>query len=223
MDFCEGIILGTTTDPLTYSEQGEYIITWSYDDGNNNIETQEQTVVVEDITDPTIECVGNQNIDLEEGETTYTVQGIEFDATAFGDNCQIESITNNINGSGTLSGEELSIGSNIITWTIEDEAGNTANCSFFVVVNEFVGIADLMEFGISIYPNPSNGIFTINFAKVSNFGKVVITDITGRVIFTSKLQNTKILKVDLSNQVAGIYIINFKSETKNFSSKIIIE
>ena len=49
-----GILTGTTTDPLTYIEQGTYTVTWTYDDGNGNLVTQDQTVIVEDVTPPVI-------------------------------------------------------------------------------------------------------------------------------------------------------------------------
>ena len=35
-DSCAGIINGTTTDPLEYSEQGTYTVTWTYADNNGN-------------------------------------------------------------------------------------------------------------------------------------------------------------------------------------------
>src|SRR5205085_1455992 len=39
-DNCKGIIKGTTTDSLTYTSQGTYVITWTYDDGNGNTAIQ---------------------------------------------------------------------------------------------------------------------------------------------------------------------------------------
>lgn len=54
-DAIAGSITGTTEDPLEYTEQGTYTITWKYDDGNGNVATQEQTVIVEDISPPVIE------------------------------------------------------------------------------------------------------------------------------------------------------------------------
>jgi len=53
-DICAGSIVGTTIDPLTYTEQGTYTVTWTYDDGNGNSATQTQNVIVEDITAPDI-------------------------------------------------------------------------------------------------------------------------------------------------------------------------
>jgi hypothetical protein len=45
-DNCVGTITGTTTDPLTYTNQETYTVTWFYDDGRGNVATQEQTVIV---------------------------------------------------------------------------------------------------------------------------------------------------------------------------------
>jgi hypothetical protein len=44
---CGDEIDGTTDDPLTYENEGTYTITWTYEDSQGNITTQEQTVVVQ--------------------------------------------------------------------------------------------------------------------------------------------------------------------------------
>lgn len=45
-DACAGAIVATTTSPLQYTLPGNYTITWSYDDGNGNISTQTQNVII---------------------------------------------------------------------------------------------------------------------------------------------------------------------------------
>jgi hypothetical protein len=45
-DNCAGIIAATTTDPLSYTAVGNYVITWSYNDGNGNTSTQQQNLSV---------------------------------------------------------------------------------------------------------------------------------------------------------------------------------
>ncbi|MBE8728306.1 T9SS type A sorting domain-containing protein [Flavobacterium hungaricum] len=45
-DYCAGTVTATTTSPLNYTAEGTYVITWSYDDGNGNISTQNQNVKV---------------------------------------------------------------------------------------------------------------------------------------------------------------------------------
>src|SRR5688572_3740596 len=68
------------------------------------------------------------------------IQGTEFDATAT-DNCTANpTLTYTLSGAttgtatGSLAGVELVGGTTTITWTAMDEAGNTDECSFTVVV-----------------------------------------------------------------------------------------
>ena len=46
-DNCVGSVNGTTTDALSYSTAGTHVVHWSYDDGNGNVSTQTQTVIVD--------------------------------------------------------------------------------------------------------------------------------------------------------------------------------
>ncbi|TDO73284.1 putative secreted protein (Por secretion system target) [Flavobacterium chryseum] len=45
-DICVGSITATTTNPLNYTVEGNYTITWSYSDGNGNTSSQNQTIHV---------------------------------------------------------------------------------------------------------------------------------------------------------------------------------
>ncbi|MBK1896944.1 DUF7948 domain-containing protein [Chryseobacterium paridis] len=45
-DNCAGTITATTTDPLSYSIPGTYVIHWIYNDGHGNTSTQNQNVIV---------------------------------------------------------------------------------------------------------------------------------------------------------------------------------
>ncbi|SHK39476.1 DUF7948 domain-containing protein [Chryseobacterium polytrichastri] len=45
-DNCAGLITATTTDPLSYSLPGTYVIHWNYNDGNGNTATQNQNVII---------------------------------------------------------------------------------------------------------------------------------------------------------------------------------
>jgi len=51
-DNCKGNVTGTTSDALTYTAQGTYTVRWTYDDGNGNTASQNQTVIVKDTTPP---------------------------------------------------------------------------------------------------------------------------------------------------------------------------
>jgi glutamine cyclotransferase len=51
-DNCGGLIVGTTPDPLSYSQVGTYTITWHYEDFSGNSITQPQQIIVTDNTAP---------------------------------------------------------------------------------------------------------------------------------------------------------------------------
>jgi hypothetical protein len=217
-DDCSGVINGTTSDPLTYSDQGTYTITWTYDDGNGNSVTQDQTVIVDDITNPTVTCVENQTIDLAEGETTYTVSGAEFDPTT-DDNCAVATIINDQNSTSSLDGEVLGIGTTTVTWTVEDEAGNVGTCSMDITVNEYVGISDLAKYGVALYPNPSNGVFTIENAKGYT---ISIYNLAGEIVSNYNVVGSQ-KDIDMKDAAKGMYIIRFVNKEKQFSSRFMIE
>src|SRR5690606_36611300 len=63
-DNCGGTINGTTEDALTYTGQGTYTVTWTFDDGNGNITTQEQIVIVIDIDTPVVASVTQPTCDV---------------------------------------------------------------------------------------------------------------------------------------------------------------
>ena len=117
-----------------------------------------------------------------------------------------------------------------IVWTVVDIAGNETDCSFDVLVNAYVGFADLCVSGVSIYPNPTNGIINFDFADIltslnaCNIQKIKITDITGKIISLSKLSaSNNQLQADLSGFENGIYIISIQTDKEMFTLKIVKE
>ncbi|MFD1096085.1 HYR-like domain-containing protein, partial [Salegentibacter chungangensis] len=102
-DNCNGSINGTTTDPLTYSEQGTYTIVWTFTDSEGNSSTQNQTVIIDDTTAPVADAASLPTVT---GQCNATVSNVPT-AT---DNCN-----GSINGTTT---DPLSY-SNQGTYTID--------------------------------------------------------------------------------------------------------
>src|SRR5690606_16146212 len=125
-DNCEGTITGTTTDPLTYNAQGTYTITWTYDDGNGNTSTQNQTVIVDDVTAPTANCQ-NYSVTLDaSGNATITTADIDNGST---DNCGIQSMSLD-----NTAFDCADLGANTVTLTVRDFANNISTCTATVTV-----------------------------------------------------------------------------------------
>jgi Secretion system C-terminal sorting domain/Outer membrane protein Omp28 len=71
---------------------------------------------------------------------------------------------------------------------------------------------------VRIYPNPSNGIFTISTTANA---KLEVIDLTGKSVFkTDKISNSS--EIDLSNLQKGIYLAKIKTENSSYTEKLII-
>ncbi len=71
-----------------------------------------------------------------------------------------------------------------------------------------------------IYPNPSNGVFSINFNSMQDNISVAIKSITGSLISKSTYINVKTIPVNIKN-AAGLYILEIKTNSGYIISKII--
>jgi para-nitrobenzyl esterase len=76
---------------------------------------------------------------------------------------------------------------------------------------------------VGIYPNPSNGVFTITFSNAAkqNFTGTV-TDVMGRTVKTFST-NTEKANLDCTDLTAGIYSVAVNSATQRFTGKVIVK
>lgn len=114
-DHCAGTITGATHDPLTYQAQGTYTVHWIYDDGNGNITTQNQTVVVADQVPPSITT---QTIIV---NTDPGMGGafVNIGTPVTSDNCGVDSLFSTAPEDGYFP-----VGVSVVIWTVKDVNGN---------------------------------------------------------------------------------------------------
>ena len=94
--------------------------------------------------------------------------------------------------------------------------------NFPVTNNSTVSISEINN-NFKIYPNPSNGIFTINSEQLTNNNEqLTITNITGKIIKKFTIHKSQIT-INLTNQPAGIYFIKIETETDIYTEKLIIQ
>ena len=129
-----------STDPEYTFDVGTSQVTWFVTDTTGNESTCVQEVEIVDDQEPTVECpAGLQaSYTADAGACSFTMPGTGFDATA-DDNCEVASLTHDYGGFGnpnTLMGASFPVGTTTVTWTAEDVNGNTATCSFDVVVTD---------------------------------------------------------------------------------------
>ncbi|HSO85534.1 MAG TPA: HYR domain-containing protein [Draconibacterium sp.] len=138
-DDCDASVTLTYNDVTTPGScTGNYSVTrtWTATDDCGNSSTSSQTINVKDTNVPVVNCVQNQiRWIAESNATAYIASGNEFDFLSASDNCgEIVSVTNNLNGSGTLQGHTFATGTTTVIWSATDNCGNTGSCSFDVVV-----------------------------------------------------------------------------------------
>jgi len=123
-DNCAGRFYGETTDPLKYAEQGTYSITWIYNDGNGNIATQTQTVIVKDTVAPVPDLAALPNL---EGQCSVDVTTIP----AAMDNC-----VGKVIGQTSSPLHYSSQGTYTIIWSFNDGHGNFSFQNQLVIVKD---------------------------------------------------------------------------------------
>ncbi len=65
---------------------------------------------------------------------------------------------------------------------------------------------------ISVYPNPTNGIVTVDLSKLEGNSFVTITSTTGAII-TAKRVTSSLTQFDLSGEASGLYFVEVVTET----------
>lgn len=75
--------------------------------------------------------------------------------------------------------------------------------------------------GFYIYPNPSNGILYLEFAKdIPN--SIEIIDVSGKLVYSINQYVENTIQLDLSNNTKGIYIIKFMFDKEVVTRKLIL-
>jgi len=96
-------------------------------------------------------------------------------------------------------------------------AMETYDCNLSVTDQE-------LENAISIYPNPTNGIFYIKNRSAISLDKAIIYDVSGRLILEQDISNDSNLKtINLVGVSKGMYFINLFSDNGIISSKLVID
>jgi hypothetical protein len=80
-----------------------------------------------------------------------------------------------------------------------------------------MGIEDLSNFNINVYPNPTTS--NINIDIENNHAFLIMFDMTGKIIQQKHIYNNCVL--DLSNYPIGVYTVNLFSERGSISRRII--
>jgi len=85
---------------------------------------------------------------------------------------------------------------------------------------EITKIEEYKKEVLSIFPNPSDDIINIEFENINN-ATIEIYNISGRLVF-SKVLNSKVEKIDITDLSEGIYFIKVRQEKNVIVEKLIV-
>ncbi|WP_353778526.1 PQQ-dependent sugar dehydrogenase [Winogradskyella sp. 3972H.M.0a.05] len=95
--------------------------------------------------------------------------------------------------------------------------------SIYRIIDSSLSVDDKNLSDIEMYPNPVKGILNFNFNGVS-LSNVSIYDILGKEILTLDTNGTQELKIDTSNILSGVYIVElFGPNGEKSTKKLIID
>jgi len=117
-DAVAGTITGTTSDPLTYNSQGTFTVHWTFNDGNGNTSTANQTVIVKDTMPPATPTLANLTFAVCSGTPATPPTPTTTD------NCK-----GLVSGTTTTPFPITAPGTTVVTWTFSDGNGNSTTAN----------------------------------------------------------------------------------------------
>lgn len=76
----------------------------------------------------------------------------------------------------------------------------------------------------NIYPNPTNGEMTINWAtNTSETANIQITDVTGRVVLQTNANTNHATTLNIAKFQAGIYLIKISTDKLQHTEKVVLQ
>lgn len=102
-----------------------------------------------------------------------------------------------------------------------DNVNYAVNSDGIIKMN-FVTTIMTNSINIVIYPNPSSGIFTIEFNGIKNSNSIFIYDLTGKKIISVQNSDNENL-INLESFAKGIYLLRVTTEQGTLNSKLVKE
>ena len=133
-DNCSPATITSTHNSGDVFPIGTTTVSYTVFDPSGNSATCSFTVTVEDTEAPVLDCSLDPVRVADAGVCTFTMPGIGFDPTAT-DNCDNDlTFINGYNNAASLAGASFPVGVTTVTWTVTDDAGNSATCAIDIEI-----------------------------------------------------------------------------------------
>jgi hypothetical protein len=198
---------------------GNYLVTYTATDGAGNTATVTRLVKVVDRIAPEIELMGKNPFEHIRFQP-YVEPGVKIKDNYWPDSTLQKLLV--------VDQSKLDItrpGIQIITFQVTDPSGNTSlKIARYVNVLTVTSLNEVnVNNSLTIYPNPSKGLFTVASKGNASIAAIQAIDVMGKTVYTKTTQSNSV-EVDLTQMNKGLYMVIIKDENGNeFSSKVLVE
>ena len=202
----------STSQTLTVSTSGTYIVVVTNVNGcmgsdsavvtinSNPTVTASASSVIVCVDDATVSLTGTPTGGVWSGPG---VSGSNFNPTAAG------------------------VGAQTAIYSYTDANGCSGNATVSIQVNACVGLVEnTLANGVSVYPNPNNGSFTLGVSANVTELTIKITDMQGRFVYTSVENNVNagfVKQISLDTQSSGMYLMHIITNGEQQTKKISVQ
>ena len=210
------------TGQYNYSTYLSYFYDWKFTVGGCDREDTTFTVGVH--PDP----VASITVDSANATITSTDWSASWDASGTTDADSVyvafsNGTTSNAT-SGTVTFTANMAGETVTVIAFGPCTSDTATFTFDV--NQISVDEDFMNGSLSIYPNPTRGLFNVEFAtEQAKDVEITIVNMLGQVVSTDVVEVNGVYnnQFDLSNESAGVYFITFTTDEGVLTERITVE
>ena len=187
---------GETTQSTTISTSGNYTVTIN---NSGCLSPPSATTTVTVNVNPTVSFAAIANPCLDDPAFTLS-GGSPAGGTYSG---------NGVSG-GQFTPAAAGVGMTTVTYTYTDGNGCSGSASIDVEVDDCAGIKENELSQVSIFPNPSDGVFTVDAGKLT-IERLMIYDNKGRLVREITGSKSSKLKVNLTDMANGSYNVKVLS------------
>ncbi|PWH82248.1 T9SS type A sorting domain-containing protein [Brumimicrobium oceani] len=198
-----GTVTATTTDPLAYSTQGTFTVTWTYTN-SVGFTTQTQDVVIDDVIAPVADVTELPDLNISCDSVIST----------------IPTATDNCDGAVAATTVDpltyATAGTYTINWVYSDAEGNESQQTQSVEVTcSNVGLNEYVIQNVNIYPNPTTDVLNIETDEVNFEG--ILMNAQGQIVLKLNNENT----IHIGNLPKGVYYLQLSGAFGVTTEKIV--
>lgn len=194
---------------------GQHTVTYSYTDGNNCTGSASRQVAVNGL--PAVSFSGLASSYLP------TDGAVELSGSPVG------GVFNGTGISGiAFSPPTAGLGTHGISYAVVDGNGCVGVSALCTTVDIATGGGiglDNGGDGVEVYPNPSNGVFTVTFEDMDGIVQLSVFDVRGREVASQSLtaRDRTAQNIDLSGFASGVYTLRIQSTKGTSGMKLVKE